>query len=174
VNRVFSLLLILLPVLILIIYGKILLTSQEDVTALYDPKPIPQFQLLTLQGQEILPTEFDGISLLNVWASWCITCLVEHPFLTKLSQNNINLIGLNYKDSKSNAQQWLKKRGDPYKFSIHDPRGDLAFDLGVTGAPETFLVANQEIIGHIQGELNQEKWESIFVPLIRSIEAQNP
>ena len=90
--------------------------------------------------------EFNGISLLNVWASWCITCLVEHPFLTQLSNNNIKLIGLNYKDSQIKAKQWLRKRGDPYLFSIYDPRGDLAFDLGVTGAPETFLIFNQKII----------------------------
>ena len=96
-----------------------------------------------------------------------------HEQSQKHTPENKHYIPQTFSFSKSNAQQWLKKRGDPYKFSIHDPRGDLAFDLGVTGAPETFLVANQEIIGHIQGELNQEKWESIFVPLIRSIEAQN-
>ena len=86
----------------------------------------------------------------------------------RLSNNDIKLIGLNYKDSQIKAKQWLRKRGDPYLFSIYDPRGDLAFDLGVTGAPETFLIFNQKIIGHIQGELNQEKWQSTFVPLINT------
>ena len=172
-NRIYSLLLILLPVLIFIFYGKVLLTDESEVSSYFEPKPIPQFQLLDLQGQQISKAAFNNISLLNVWASWCITCLVEHPFLTQLSKNDIDLIGLNYKDSKTSAQQWLLKRGNPYQFSIYDPRGDLAFELGVTGAPETFLIANQQIIGHVQGELNQEKWESIFLPLIRSIQNKN-
>ena len=91
----------------------------------------------------------------------------------QLSKNEITVIGLNYKDSQLKAQQWLGKRGDPYLFSIYDPRGDLAFDLGVTGAPETFLIVNQEIIGHIQGELNQEKWQSTLVPLINAATMAN-
>ena len=172
-NRIYSLLLILLPVLIFIFYGKVLLTDESEASSYYEPKPIPQFQLLDLQDQQISPAAFNNISLLNVWASWCITCLVEHPFLTQLSKNDIDLIGLNYKDSKVSARQWLQKRGNPYTFSIYDPRGDLAFELGVTGAPETFLIANQQIIGHVQGELNQEKWESIFLPLIRGIQNKN-
>ena len=108
-----------------------------------------------------------GIKVLNVWASWCITCLVEHPFLTKLSEQNIQIIGLNYKDSNSKASAWLEKYGNPYLFSIYDPRGDLAFDLGVTGAPESYLIVNNQVIGHIQGEMNQRKWDTIFLPLIQ-------
>jgi cytochrome c biogenesis protein CcmG/thiol:disulfide interchange protein DsbE len=108
-----------------------------------------------------------GIKLINVWASWCITCLVEHPFLTKLSENNLDIIGLNYKDSDTRANAWLQKHGNPYLFSIYDPRGDLAFDLGVTGAPESYLLINNKVVGHIQGEMNQIKWENIFLPLIQ-------
>ena len=145
------------------------MTDPVDAAVYFQPKELPQFELLDLENREIETAEFNGISLLNVWASWCITCLVEHPFLTQLSKNEIKLIGLNYKDSQKNAMEWLGKRGNPYIFSIYDPRGDLAFDLGVTGAPETFLIFNQQIIGHIQGELNQEKWQSIFMPLIQAV-----
>ena len=93
--------------------------------------------------------------------------LVEHPFLTRLSEQNIQIIGLNYKDSDLKANAWLKKHGNPYLFSIYDPRGDLAFDLGVTGAPESYLIVNNQVVGHIQGEMNQRKWETIFLPLIQ-------
>jgi cytochrome c biogenesis protein CcmG/thiol:disulfide interchange protein DsbE len=165
---IFRSLIILLPLIIFITYGKILITDRDGDFTSFEPKAFPEFNLQDLRDGEIDLKEFNGISLLNVWASWCITCLVEHPFLTQLSNNDIKLIGLNYKDSQIKAKQWLRKRGDPYLFSIYDPRGDLAFDLGVTGAPETFLIFNQKIIGHIQGELNQEKWQSIFVPLINT------
>jgi len=165
---IFRFLIILLPLIIFITYGKILITDRDGDFANFKPKEFPEFNLQDLRDGDIDLKEFNGISLLNVWASWCITCLVEHPFLTQLSNNDIKLIGLNYKDSKIKAKQWLRKRGDPYLFSIYDPRGDLAFDLGVTGAPETFLIFNQKIIGHIQGELNQEKWQSTFVPLINN------
>lgn len=165
---IFRSLIILLPLIIFITYGKILITDRDGDFANFEPKEFPEFNLQDLRDGEIDLKEFNGISLLNVWASWCITCLVEHPFLTQLSNNDIKLIGLNYKDSQIKAKQWLRKRGDPYLFSIYDPRGDLAFDLGVTGAPETFLIFNQKIIGHIQGELNQEKWQSTFVPLINT------
>jgi cytochrome c biogenesis protein CcmG, thiol:disulfide interchange protein DsbE len=167
-NLIYRYLIILLPLLVFIFYAKILMTDQIDGAIYFQPKELPQFELLDLENREIEIAAFNGFSLLNVWASWCITCLVEHPFLTQLSNNEIKLIGLNYKDSQNNAMEWLGKRGNPYAFSIYDPRGDLAFDLGVTGAPETFLIFNQQIIGHIQGELNQEKWQSIFMPLIQA------
>ena len=167
-STIYRSLIILLPLIVFITYGKILIADKDDAFTYFEPKEFPQFDLQDLEDSEIELKEFNGISLLNVWASWCITCLVEHPFLTHLSKNEIKLIGLNYKDSQIKANQWLEKRGDPYLFSIYDPRGDLAFDLGVTGAPETFLIFNQQIIGHIQGELNQEKWQSTFVPLINT------
>ena len=167
-SLIYRSLIILLPLLVFLFYGKILLTDQSDSSIYLQPKNLPKFELLDLRNQEIDMNKFDGLSLLNVWASWCITCLVEHPYLTNLSEKEINVIGLNYKDSQENALKWLGKRGDPYTFSIFDPRGDLAFDLGVTGAPETFLIFNKQVIGHIQGELNQEKWQSTFVPLIQA------
>ena len=172
-REIYRSLIILLPLIVMITYGTILITDQDDALVYFEPKEFPQFDLQDLEDREIDLAAFNGISLLNVWASWCITCLVEHPFLTQLSKNEITVIGLNYKDSQLKAQQWLGKRGDPYLFSIYDPRGDLAFDLGVTGAPETFLIFNQEIIGHIQGELNQEKWQSTLVPLINAATMTN-
>ena len=160
-------LIVLLPIVVLIFFAKILLIDEEIQLSNYDLKNFPEFQLNDLNGNPVQSDSLKGIKVLNVWASWCITCLVEHPFLTKLSEQNIQIIGLNYKDSDLKANAWLKKHGNPYLFSIYDPRGDLAFELGVTGAPESYLIVNNQILGHIQGEMDQRKWDTIFLPLIQ-------
>ena len=160
-------LIVLLPMVVLIFFAKILLIDEEISLSNYDLKNFPEFQLDDLNGNPVKSDSLKGIKVLNVWASWCITCLVEHPFLTKLSEQNIQIIGLNYKDSDLKANAWLKKHGNPYLFSIYDPRGDLAFELGVTGAPESYLIVNNQILGHIQGEMDQRKWDTIFLPLIQ-------
>ena len=86
----------------------------------------------------------EGKVLLNVWASWCITCLV--------------------KDQSFNALNYLDKNGNPYEFSIFDLSGDISLKLGVTGAPETFLVIDGEIVSHRIGEVNLEVWNEKFAP----------
>ena len=166
-NHLFRFLIVLLPIVVLIFFAKILLIDEEIKFSNFDSKNFPEFQLNDLNGDPVQLESLGGIKVLNVWASWCITCLVEHPFLTELSKQNIQIIGLNYKDSDSKASAWLEKHGNPYLFSIYDPRGDLAFDLGVTGAPESYLIVNNQVIGHIQGEMNQRKWDTIFLPLIQ-------
>ena len=158
---------LLLPILILLFFGKVLLVDEDTKFKNFESKSFPEFQLNDLNGNPVKAQSLDGLKLVNVWASWCITCLVEHPFLTKLSDTNIQIIGLNYKDSDTKAIAWLQKHGNPYLFSIYDPRGDLAFDLGVTGAPESYLIFDNKVLAHIQGEMNQTKWDNIFLPLIK-------
>jgi len=111
--------------------------------------------------------EIKGSFILNVWASWCITCRVEHPFLMNLKNQGIKIIGLNYKDERSDAIQWLDKYGNPYEITVHDLKGSLALDLGVTGAPETFLVSNGKVVAHYQGEVNDAIWSNVFLPIIK-------
>ena len=84
------------------------LIDEEIQLSNYDLKNFPEFQLNDLNGNPVQSDSLKGIKVLNVWASWCITCLVEHPFLTKLSEQNIQIIGLNYKDSDLKANAWLK------------------------------------------------------------------
>ena len=167
-NQILRLSLILLPVMIIVFFGKVLLFDGEKQASNFDAKSFPVFQLNDLNGNLVQADALKGIKLLNVWASWCITCLVEHPFLTNLSENDIDIIGLNYKNKDTKAIAWLKKHGNHYELSIYDPRGDLAFELGVTGAPESFLIIDNQVVAHIQGELNQLKWDSIFLPIINA------
>lgn len=128
-------------------------------------KELPEgFVLQNLNGQ---PVDEDllnqGTVLLNVWASWCITCLVEHPFLKELSNTyGIDVIGINYKDKLGDAVSYLEKNGDPYIYSIHDYDGKFALKLGVTGAPETFLLIDGKIVKHRVGEVNQKVWDEEF------------
>jgi len=166
-NQSLRFLIIILPILILIFFTRVLLIDEDTQIATFEAKNFPTFELDDLNGRPVQSESLGGIKLINVWASWCITCLVEHPFLTELSENKVDIIGLNYKDADTKANAWLQKHGNPYLFSIYDPRGDLAFDLGVTGAPESYLLIDNKVVGHIQGEMNQIKWENIFLPLIQ-------
>jgi|TARA_B110000285_G_scaffold26552_2_gene25831 cytochrome c biogenesis protein CcmG/thiol:disulfide interchange protein DsbE len=132
---------------------------------------LPQFELNELYSQSpISNKDLQGTYLINVWASWCITCRVEHGFLVKLSNKNIPIMGINYKDDRDDAINWINKFGDPYKLIIHDFKGSLALDMGVTGAPETFLVSNGEVLVHYRGEVNTMIWQDVFTPVINKYE----
>lgn len=134
-------------------------------------KPVPPFQLTELYSGQ--PLTVDGLPktpfLLNVWASWCITCQVEHPYLTALSET-LPIVGLNYKDTQQAATNWLKKLGDPYVAHIFDPDGRMGLDLGVAGAPETFLVDGNGVIRlRIQGEVNQRVFDAEIRPVLQEL-----
>ena len=147
-----------------------ILLTDEDVYPGSDYKTfdIPKFQLENLENTKLIDNdEIKGSFILNVWASWCITCRVEHPFLMNLKNQGIKIIGLNYKDERSDAIQWLDKYGNPYEIIVHDLKGSLALDLGVTGAPETFLVSNGKVVAHYQGEVNDAVWSNVFLPIIK-------
>ncbi len=137
-------------------------------------QPLPAFQgeLLNHPDQTISQEKLQqGVFLLNVWATWCSSCRVEHPFLLQLAQKNIAIIGINYKDDSSQAQQWLQQLGNPYRFTISDPKGDLGIELGVYGAPETFLVLNGTILLRHAGVLTPEIWQKNFKPLLQGAQS---
>ena len=164
-NKSIRFFIVLVPIMIFAFFAKVLI-EDDDKFLRFNTKNFPSFQLNDLDGNPVKYESLSGIKLVNVWASWCITCLVEHPFLTKLSDENVQIVGLNYKDSDNKASEWLQKHGNPYVFSIYDPRGDLAFDLGVTGAPESYLLIDNQVVAKIQGEMTPKKWETVFDPLI--------
>jgi cytochrome c biogenesis protein CcmG, thiol:disulfide interchange protein DsbE len=129
-------------------------------SALLD-KPWPVFSLPVLESDKTV-TESDlhgQKALVNIWATWCITCRVEHPFLMNLKQQGITIYGVSYKDKREDALQWLQEKGNPYQFTIIDADGKLGIDLGVFGAPETYFVDSKGIIRYKYiGDLNERTW----------------
>lgn len=133
-------------------------------------KPVPEFSVASLMtGQTITNETLKGeMYLLNVWASWCPSCRVEHPMITEFArQNIIPVYGLNYKDEMPAAKAWLNQFGNPYKDILIDKQGLVGIDFGVYGAPETFLIDAQGIIRHkIIGELTPMNIQNELMPLI--------
>ena len=133
-------------------------------------RPVPSFELPLLSDTSRMMTN-DNLPkqpfLMNVWGSWCPTCIVEHPFLMQLEERGVNLVGVNYKDDIGDALGYLNRGGDPFSMSIQDLSGQFALDLGLTGAPETFVVDGQGIIRqHIVGEINESNWQSRIMPCL--------
>jgi cytochrome c biogenesis protein CcmG/thiol:disulfide interchange protein DsbE len=128
----------------------------------------PVFTLPALNKDRMI-TEQDlksQVTLVNVWATWCFACRIEHPMLNQLADMGVAIVGLNYKDQNDKAQTWLEQRGNPYLFNIVDTDGSLGFDLGVTGAPETYLVDAQGVIRHRRvGVVDQRVWDNEFKAL---------
>ena len=167
-NLLLKLTVFIVPTTFLLLFFMILTNEDTYPGADYDQFLIPEFELKVLDNTMTVNNDLlNGDYVLNVWASWCITCIIEHPYLTSLSKNGIPVIGLNYKDEKEDAIIWLKKYGNPYQTILHDYKGNLALDLGVTGAPETFLISDGKVIAHYQGEVNDQIWNDVFLPIIK-------
>ena len=106
--------------------------------------------------------EKDKIYLFNIWSSWCVPCLEEHPLLMSLnSENKINIVGMNYKDTFKNAETFLNNLGNPYKKIFIDTDGTIAIEWGAYGVPESFLIYKNEIVKKYIGPLNQQQIEEI-------------
>ncbi|MEW6330736.1 MAG: DsbE family thiol:disulfide interchange protein [Pseudomonadota bacterium] len=137
-------------------------------------KPLPAFSLATVADPARKVGRDDMLGrayLLNVWASWCVACRQEHPFLNELARNKtVSIIGLNYKDRREDALGWLGSLGNPYELSLSDTDGRLGIDLGVYGVPETFVIDKQGVIRYKQiGPITPEVWEQKLAPLIREL-----
>ena len=145
---------------------------QELPSALID-KRIPEFSLPRLDDESQLSSHHDllgEIALVNIWATWCVACKVEHPFLNKLAQSGIRIVGINYKDNSQAARQWLQDLGNPYAWNIVDQQGKLGLDLGVYGAPETYLVDKDGMIRYKHvGIVDQRVWDEKLLPIISTL-----
>ncbi len=135
-------------------------------------KPAPAFEL-PLLGRETESLSRDDLLgqpyLLNVWASWCPSCRIEHPFITDLAESGtVAVYGLNWKDQRADALQWLKVFGDPYRASLFDLSGRTGIDFGVYAAPETFLIGADGVVlqKHI-GPMDERVFAAKFLPLIK-------
>ncbi len=161
---------------IIFIYG-----LQHDPRHVPSPlidKPAPAFNLPTLNSPDInihLEDLKGKVSLLNVWASWCVACRAEHPVLieARSKHSDLNLYGLNYKDKREDATQWLEKLGNPYIENAFDESGSISIDYGVYGAPETFILDKKGIIRykHI-GPISKEQFETIILPMVKELESE--
>lgn len=168
----------LLPLSIFVILAGFLayglkLNPREVPSPLID-KPAPTFRVSQLQASDktISPSDMAGkVWLLNVWASWCVSCRQEHPILIELARKNIvPIVGLNYKDQREAGIGWLREHGDPYLLSAFDLDGRVGIDFGVYGVPETFVIDKQGMIRykHI-GPVTIEALETKILPKIKEL-----
>ena len=139
-------------------------------------KPLPEFTLATLRAPDktLARKDLTGkVSLLNAWATWCVECRREHPVLLAIArEEQVPVYGLNYKDQRPDALQWLQRLGDPYVASAFDADGRVGIDLGVYGLPETFLIDQQgKIVYKHIGPISREIWESDFLPVIARLQS---
>jgi cytochrome c biogenesis protein CcmG, thiol:disulfide interchange protein DsbE len=153
------------------------LNPREIPSALLD-KPIPAFSLPQLgePSKTLTPTNWLGkVWILNVWASWCVSCKDEHPLFVELAKKGElkAFVGLNYKDAQPAAQKWLKELGNPYSLSIVDADGRVGIDLGVYGVPETFVIDKKGVVRYKHvGPVNEQAWREKIKPLLTKLEAE--
>ncbi|QJR15008.1 DsbE family thiol:disulfide interchange protein [Usitatibacter palustris] len=138
-------------------------------------KAAPAFDIAQLHDAKssFKPEDMKGrVWMLNVWASWCVSCRVEHPLLVELAKRNlVPVVGLNYKDKREDATRWLERFGNPYALSAWDIDGRVGIDYGVYGAPETFVIDKAGVIRHKQiGPITPEALEKTILPLLRSLQ----
>lgn len=141
------------------------LDPKELPSALID-QPFPDFEMASLQQPDRILTKADLLGkpvLVNVWATWCPACRQEHADLLAIArQKKMGIVGLNYKDDRAAAVKWLQDLGNPYVFNIFDENGMLGLDLGVYGAPETYLVDSDGIVRYRHvGVITEEVWTTM-------------
>ena len=137
-------------------------------------KPAPPFELPLLNQPDKQFSQKDMLGkvwIMNVWASWCPPCLVEHPVVSDLAKT-VPVVGLNYKDAREDALPWLKRNGDPYRLSVYDAAGRIAMDYGVYGVPETYVIDRKGVIrykhiGPLTPEISQQKLRPLVEQLSR-------
>jgi cytochrome c biogenesis protein CcmG/thiol:disulfide interchange protein DsbE len=155
--------LVLFLVLGVIFYQQLGKNTQYMPSALVGEK-VPDFTLVSLETDQLVTQEDlpDGPYLINFWGTWCPACHLEHPFLIELADEGVIIIGIDYKDEKNLAQQWLVQKGNPYANVLMDEIGHFGVDMGVTGAPETFVVDRSGVIVYRhQGVINAQNWPVI-------------
>lgn len=146
----------------------------REVPSPFIGKPAPDFRLPQLHAEEagFSPADMRGeVWLLNVWASWCVSCRAEHPVLVDLAKRKeVAIIGLDYKDNPQAGRAWLSQHGDPFLLSINDADGRVGIDFGVYGVPETFLIDKAGVIRykHI-GPLTEAVLNEKILPLVKEL-----
>ena len=163
--------------LLVILLGVGLTLDPRKVPSPYIGKAAPSFNLPNLYAstESISPEDMKGkVWLLNVWASWCGACRAEHQVINRLVKNNqIEIIGLNYKDGSDEAKQWLEELGNPYVSVAVDREGRTGIDWGVYGVPETFVVDKQGIIRYKNiGPVYEQDVKETILPLVVQLQQE--
>ncbi len=151
--------------------------NPRDIPSPFINKPAPDFSLPILAEKDKTLSKSDladKVWLLNVWASWCGSCRVEHPVFNQLAKKNlVTIVGLNYKDEPFAAKQWLAQLGNPYQVSIMDQDGRTGIDYGVYGVPETFVIDKKGIVRYKHtGPVSVDDVQQILLPLIDKLKAE--
>jgi len=138
-------------------------------------KPVPAFELPTVHdgSARFSPQDLRGqVWLLNVWATWCVSCRQEHAVLMEAAnEHGLRIVGLDYKDERPEAIDWLARRGDPYAVTAFDKPGRVGIDLGVYGVPETYVIDADGVIRHkVIGPVTRDKLTERIVPLVRELQ----
>jgi cytochrome c biogenesis protein CcmG/thiol:disulfide interchange protein DsbE len=148
----------------------------REVPSPFIGKAAPAFRIEQLHDAKLAfgPADMKGkVWMLNVWASWCVSCRVEHPLLVDMSRRGlVPIVGLDYKDKRDDGMQWLAKFGNPYALSAFDADGAVGIDYGVYGVPETFVIDKEGVIRYKQiGPITPEALEKKIMPLLKSLGA---
>lgn len=164
-----------IPLAIFLVIGVLLYSGiGKDPTVLPSMlvgRPVPEFSAPELRDMSRMHDRDSILGkpfLLNVFASWCPTCRIEHPVLTEyVRKRGLRLVGLDWKDEAADGLAWLQQFGDPYAEILHDPSGQIGIDLGVTAAPESFVIgADGTILYKHIGALSAEDMETKVMPLL--------
>ena len=160
---------------LLVLLGIGLKLDPREVPSPLIGKPAPHFELPQLHQASKTFTERDMLGkvwVLNVWASWCVSCREEHPVLLDLAAGGaVPIYGLNYKDKREDGLAWLKGMGDPYKLSIYDFDGRVGIDYGVYGVPETYVIDKAGVIRYKRiGPLTPQIVKEKVLPLVRELD----
>lgn len=161
--------------LCILLYKELYYSHPEQLPSTLIGHPVPKFSLNDLIHPDTKFTQKNlvnpKVSLLNVWATWCDACLLEHPMLVKIAtQYHVPIYGILYKDNQVSAKHWLDMHGNPYTLVGDDTSGDVGIDLGVYGTPETFLINNEgKIIYRQVGMITQENWDTVLYPMIKQL-----
>lgn len=155
-----------------LLYSGFALRDPHQLPSALLGKPFPNFDLPLLGGGRASQAVLAGRPrLVNVWATWCPTCLAEHAQLLRIrAETGLSIVGVNYKDDPAEAARWLVRHGDPYDFNIVDADGALGVDLGVYGAPESFLVDARGVVRYKRvGAIDAGIWQHELEPALRAL-----
>lgn len=167
-----------IPLVLFLAFAAFLMTrlgkDPAELPSVRIGKPFPTFTATALlDGRAVTVADLKGkAAIVNVWASWCPSCKEEHPTLVKLAQQGVPILGLNYKDEPQDAMAYLTRYGNPFSLIISDLKGDIGLDLGVYGAPETYLIdAQAQVRYRYVGVFDETIWQTQLAPCYQQLVA---